>query len=142
MQQSGSIAAAVVTAGVHPHQTQDSSDIDCRKQWNLNLSVKTSQAIELQQSHPQIFSDGEKIDQVYFREYNSKDDNDSLNSYWHKEHRISSSENQMRKENSYQEKSQGCHGKSNNDDFRLNIKDRKFVLKEKNSASPDSTDEK
>ncbi|XP_045115267.1 inversin-like isoform X2 [Portunus trituberculatus] len=146
LHQSGSVATAIITAGVHPHQTQE-SDIDCRKQWDSSpLSVKENHATELQQNCSQTVSDGKKIARLCFDTVNNKDDDSSSDLYCQKEDTFSICKNQTEKE-SDQEIFKD-HAKSFDemlslkDNTKLYIKERKHVLRENKFISPESINDR
>ncbi|XP_063881329.1 inversin-like isoform X2 [Scylla paramamosain] len=148
LHQSGSVATAVITVGVHSHQTQEESDLECRKQWDFSpSSVKGSHATELQQSCSQTVSDGKKIGRLCFNTDNNEDDSSS-DLYCQKEDTFSICKNQTKKESDYQETFKNDHAKSFNetlslkDNTKLYIKERKHVLKENKFISPEGVNDR
>ncbi|XP_050691115.1 inversin-like [Eriocheir sinensis] len=143
LQQSSSIATAVVTAGGNFHHTheEDKPNVICGKQSYFNLSVKTNTEIEVQQEkNSESISDAEKIMRNYCKADGYEDEeNSSLSSFLSKSHLISFTENQIKQENNYQEKlkdslKDSSSGMKDNKNKRVKIKKGKQTLEEKNSS--------
>lgn len=148
LHQSGSVVTAVITAGVHSHQTQEESDAECRKQWDFSpSSVKESHPTEFQQSCSQIVSDGKKIGRLYFNADNNGEDSPS-DLYCQKGNTFSICRNLTKKESDYQEASKNDHAKSLNetlslkDNTKLYIKERTHVHKENKFISSEGINDR
>lgn len=149
LQQSNSIATAVVTAGGnfhHPHE-EDKPDVMCGKQSYFNLSVKTNTETEVQQeNNSESISNADKLMRNYCKPDGYEDEEySSPSSYWSKSHLISSTENQIKQENNYQEKLKdslkgSSSGMKDDENKRVKIKKGKQIL-EKNSSSQCTNDE-